>query len=704
MALQVADRVQVQSTSYTTSSFTLGSAVTGFQSFSALTNGNTTYYAATDLSGNWEVGYGAYTSATPALARTTILSSSNSGSVVTFSGTVNVFITYPAEKVVIQDANGNATVNLLYEGFSNVAAAGTTTVLTASSTPNWVVTGSGGQTYQLPDATTLSPGILYTFNNNQSSGTIVVKNNSSTTIATVQSGGFVTIILLANGSAAGSWDYHANIPSGTSWSTNTLSTGSAITSTQAVTGNTLISTVATGTAPLTVTSTTQVANLNAATAGSAGSVTNALTLNNGGAGAASGTTYNGSSAITVSYNTVGASPLAGSTSLTTLGTVTIGTWNASTIAIGYGGTGTTVTPTNGQLLIGNGTTYTVASLGTSTGISTTVGAGTLTINNTGVTSNVAGTGISVSGATGAVTITNAGVTSAVAGTGISVSGATGAVTITNSGVTSLTGTASQVTVSASTGSVTLSLPSTINVNTSGNAATAYGLNVQSSGSAPGSNVVLRSDGNGYVFTNYINSNTSNSENPSVSQVIVTNGSDNYYRKSSISSFTSAVQSNASGSWGISVTGTSSNITSYTINQSVGTGNNVQFNSLGVGTAGSGTTGEIRATNNVTAYYSSDAKFKENIHDVPNALEIVCAIGSKIFDWTDAYLTTHGGEDGYFIRKSDFGVIAQDVEKVFSRAVRTREDGSLAVDYEKLSTLAFGAIAQLLERVEALENK
>ena len=114
MALQVADRVQVQSTSYTTGSFTLGSAVAGFQSFSALTNGNTTYYAATDASGNWEVGIGTYNSATPALARTTILSSSNSGSVVTFSGTVNVFITYPSERSVNLDGSGN----MVFSGFT----------------------------------------------------------------------------------------------------------------------------------------------------------------------------------------------------------------------------------------------------------------------------------------------------------------------------------------------------------------------------------------------------------------------------------------------------------------------------------------------------------------------------------------------------------------------------------------------------------
>jgi len=112
MALQVADRVQVTATANTTVSFTLGSAVTGYQSFSVITNGNTTYYAATDTSGNWEVGLGTYSSSGPTLNRTTILSSSNSGSAVTFSGTVNVFITYPSEKAVYEDANNVANAPL----------------------------------------------------------------------------------------------------------------------------------------------------------------------------------------------------------------------------------------------------------------------------------------------------------------------------------------------------------------------------------------------------------------------------------------------------------------------------------------------------------------------------------------------------------------------------------------------------------------
>lgn len=135
-----------------------------------------------------------------------------------------------------------------------------------------------------------------------------------------------------------------------------------------------------------------------------------------------------------------------------------------------------------------------------------------------------------------------------------------------------------------------------------------------------------------------------------------------------------------------------------------TSQNSQFNSVGVGTAGSTTAGEIRATNNITAFYSSDIKFKENVRDIPDALATVNAIGGKLFDWTDAYIESRGGADDYFVQKADFGVIAQDVQKVFPIAVRTREDGSLAVDYEKLGALAFAALVEITKRVEALEAK
>ena len=151
------------------------------------------------------------------------------GVVAVANGGTGVTTSSGANSVVLRDSNQNITANSISEGFSNVAATGTTTVLTVASVPNYVVTGSGGQTYQLPDATTLTSGANYTFNNNQSSGTIVVKNNSSTTVATIQSGGYVDVILLSNATAAGSWDVHNFAPSNVSWSTNTLDYAGSIT-------------------------------------------------------------------------------------------------------------------------------------------------------------------------------------------------------------------------------------------------------------------------------------------------------------------------------------------------------------------------------------------------------------------------------------------------------------------------------------------
>jgi len=98
MALVIADRVKETTVTTGTGTVTLAGATSGFQSFSAVGNGNSTYYTiAGQSSSEWEVGIGTYTSSGTTLSRTTVLSSSNAGSLVSFSaGTKDVFVTYPA--------------------------------------------------------------------------------------------------------------------------------------------------------------------------------------------------------------------------------------------------------------------------------------------------------------------------------------------------------------------------------------------------------------------------------------------------------------------------------------------------------------------------------------------------------------------------------------------------------------------------------
>ena len=103
MAFVLADRVRETTTTTGTGSVTLGGAVTGFQTFAAIGDANTTYYTiAGQGTSEWEVGIGTYTSSGTTLARNTVLSSSNSGSLVNFSsGTKDVFCDYPAGRAVI---------------------------------------------------------------------------------------------------------------------------------------------------------------------------------------------------------------------------------------------------------------------------------------------------------------------------------------------------------------------------------------------------------------------------------------------------------------------------------------------------------------------------------------------------------------------------------------------------------------------------
>ena len=270
MPLVLANRVQESATANTTVSFTLTGAVLGFQSFAVIGDTNTTFYSATDTVGNWEVGLGTYSTTGPTLTRTTVYASSNAGSAETFVDPVSVFVTYPsgrsvnldasgnvsalgtissgtwqgstigvayggtgvtsssgANSVVLRDANSNITVNRISQGLQTITASGGTTTLTAASQFNQALVGTGGQTFKLPDATTLTDTTTFQFNNN-ATGTLTITDNTGATVGTIASGGAAGIALLSNATVGGTWDVHAYIPENVTWGTNALALGSTV--------------------------------------------------------------------------------------------------------------------------------------------------------------------------------------------------------------------------------------------------------------------------------------------------------------------------------------------------------------------------------------------------------------------------------------------------------------------------------------------
>ena len=146
---------------------------------------------------------------------------------------------------------------------------------------------------------------------------------------------------------------------------------------------------------------------------------------------------------------------------------------------------------------------------------------------------------------------------------------------------------------------------------------------------------------------------------------------------------------------------------------LGTASDVQFDSFGVGTAASGTTGEIRATNDVTAFYS-DRRLKNISGNIPNSLE-------KILSLNGVHYTNNevAHKHGYSNTNRQVGVIAQEVESILPEIVKPapfdigqKEDGSeysisgenyKTVQYEKLVPLLIEGIKELNKKIEEMKN-
>ena len=158
MALVLADRVQETTTTTGTGTVTLAGAATGFQAFSVIGDGNTTYYAIVDDANSaWEVGIGTYTAAGTLLSRDTVLESSNAGALVSFAaGTKDVFVTYPAEKAI---SDGYGTLPVANGGTGAINATDARLNLSAAkSGANSDITSLSGITGSISSPTDIQMG------------------------------------------------------------------------------------------------------------------------------------------------------------------------------------------------------------------------------------------------------------------------------------------------------------------------------------------------------------------------------------------------------------------------------------------------------------------------------------------------------------------------------------------------------------------
>jgi len=746
MALVLKDRVKQSASAPGTGTITLGTVASGFQSFSVVGDGNTTYFAIVDVaSGDWEVNYGTYTASGTTLSRNaTPLSSSAGGALVNFTGTVDVFVTYPSSRSAYQNEAGTQVVQQSFGAITATSAALTTGTITTAPAANTdivnktyvdtlvasgihfhqpvmvesptnlnatynngtagvgaTLTNAGTQVELIIDGIFTSPGdrvLVYTQTNPIENGIYVV-----TTVGTVSTNWVLTrssdantyVINSANGlsegstvfvqlGATGAGETYTCNTSGVITFGTTAITFAQISSAQiysAGTGLTLTGTqfsiTPTGTAgtygsasqvPVFVTNAsgqvTSVTNtaiaingsaVTGAISGQAGSVANALTLGT----YLTGTSYNGGTAVTATVDATSANTASKVVARDASGDFSAGTITATlsgnatnvsgTVAFANGGTGETTRQaamdalaggvTSGQYLRGNGSDV----------VMSTIQAADVPTLNQNTTGN----------ATTATTATN------LAG------GSAGTVPYQSAaGTTAMLAAGSSGQVLQSNGAAA---PSWVAATAAANNGTLT-LAVSGTGLSGSATFTANQSGNS-TFT--VTSNATNANTGST--IVARDASGNF----SAGTITASLTGNASGS---AATFTS-------------TSQNSQFNSIGVGTAGSGTAGEIRATNNITAYYSDD-RLKTRLGAIEDALAKVKTLDTFYYEANETAQAL-----GYEAIR-EVGISAQQVQAVMPETVAPApiDDKYLTVRYERLVPLLLAAIKELEAKVAALEAK
>lgn len=753
MALVLKDRVKETTTTTGTGTVTLAGAAAGFQSFAAVGNGNQTFYAIVDAAtGAWEVGVGTYTSSGTTLSRTTVVSSSNAGSLVDFAaGSKDVFVTYPSSRSVYLDAAGSAVTALdigtLGASTANITTANITagTITTTPATGNDLVNKNyvdtlvaSGIHFHQP-VRVESPINLNATYNNGTAGVGATLTNAGTQAALVIDGVTVSVadrVLVYQQTTQTQNGVYVVTDVG-SGSTNWVLTRSDDTDTFGFAGPDTLSEGST------------------------------FFVQQGTTGA--GETY--------TCNTTG---------VITFGTTNITFAQISSAQIYSAGTGLTLSGTQFSITnTGTAGTYGSASSvpvittnaqGQVTGVTPTA----IAISGAAVSGNISGQAGSVANAltagtfltaagtfdgsaarTFAVDATDANTASKVVARDASGNFSAGTITATLSGAATSATTATNLaggaanriayqTGSGTTGFATAPSASNQVLNWNGSAFTWSAGTI--SGVALGSNLNALTLGSYLTGTSYngsgaVTAAVDATDANTAGKVVARDGSGNF----SAGTITAALSGNAStattlqtartinsvsfnGSANITVTANTTNaltlgtgLTGTSFNGSAAvtatvsygtssgtacqgndsrlsdsrqaTNTNTQLASLGVGTAASGTAGEIRATNNVTAYYSDD-RLKTRIGSIENALAKVRTLDSFYY---------HANETAQalgYVSVREVGVSAQQVQAIMPEVVAPApiDDKYLTVRYERLVPLLLAAINELEARVAALEAK
>jgi len=402
-----------------------------------------------------------------------------------------------------------------------------------------------------------------------------------------------------------------------------------------------------------------------AISGQAGSVANALTLGT----YLTGTSYNGGTAVTATVDATSANTASKVVARDASGDFSAGTITATlsgnatnvsgTVAFANGGTGETTrqaamdalagATTSGSYLRGNGSNVVMSTI-------QVADVPTLNQNTTG-------------NATTATTATN------LAG------GSAGTVPYQSAaGTTAMLAAGSSGQVLQSNGAAA---PSWVAATAAANNGTLT-LAVSGTGLSGSATFTANQSGNS-TFT--VTSNATNAN--TASAIVARDASGNF----SAGTITATLSGNAS-----TATSATTATTATTAN-ALATGNNYQMNSLGVGTGASGTGGEIRATNNITAYYSDD-RLKTRLGNIENALAKVKTLDTFYYEANETAQSL-----GYEAIR-EVGISAQQVQVVMPETVAPApiDDKYLTVRYERLVPLLLAAIKELEAKVAALEAK